>query len=95
MFKKCDLEEMKVFNLKWRETLIQMSNLIKMPKFTTIFNEQTSLRKLNENLKGVQEFVNTPYFNFVRFNLATMDVGDASKIPQAHIENERKKLNAN
>lgn len=60
MFKKCDIEEMKAYNLKWRDTLIQMSNLIKMPKFTTIFQEQTSIVKLNENLKGVQEFINTP-----------------------------------
>lgn len=39
MYKKCDSEEMKNYNIKWRDSLVQLSHIMKMPKFTTIFQE--------------------------------------------------------
>jgi len=66
---------------------------IKLPKFSTIFNEFNSLYKLSESFKGIHIFINSKYFEFVKHCLSTIEYKDENKIPQVHIENEKKKLN--
>lgn len=50
----------------WRNTLKQIQNMTKIPKFNNIFNEQEILKKLVESYKDIYNFVSSDSFAFIK-----------------------------